>query len=63
MARHLLNWIAAVVVVVLLAAAQVLDQDPEALQLVADEAAAVAQDVQRLARVDAALAEQGVQRP
>lgn len=61
--RHFSAWLGALLVALLLAGAQVLDQDPEALQMVADEAAAVAQDVQRLARMDAALTAAGEQRP
>lgn len=60
---HLTRWLVALLVTLVCGVIPVLDADPEALQAVADEAAAAAQDAQRLARVDAALTEQGVQRP
>lgn len=57
------RWLGAVLIALVMGTAQVLDADPEALQDVADEAAAIVQDVQRLARVDAALTMAGEQRP
>lgn len=59
----LTRWLVAALITAIFGAAPLLDADPEALQDVADDAAAVAQEAQHLARIDAALAAQGVQRP
>lgn len=59
----LTRWLLAALITVIFGAAPLLDSDPEALQTVADEAATAGHDAQRLARIDAALAQQGVQQP
>lgn len=52
-AATLIRWLAATLLALLLGSAHLLDADPEALQLVADEAATAATDVRRLARQEA----------